>query len=141
MGRPSMGRGDCRHRILADDAPVNAIRPQPGRSRGVSLIELLVALAIGAVLVLGLVQVFGASRAAYQMSEGMARVQENARFAMDFLQRDLRMAGHFGCSTDQAHLLDDSAPGIERIQLHFGTPVELPLNFRVSIQGYEAQET
>src|SRR5690606_26366701 len=87
------------------------------------------------------VQVFGASRAAYQMSEGMARVQENARFAMDFIQRDLRMAGHFGCSTDQAHLLDDSAPGIERIQLHFGTPVELPLNFRVSIQGYEAQET
>lgn len=101
----------------------------------------MVALAIGALLLLGLVQVFGASRAAYQMSEGMARVQENARFAMDFIQRDLRMAGHFGCSTDQAHLLDDSSAGLNRIQLHFGTPVAFPLNFEASIQGYEALET
>lgn len=130
-----MGRGDCRHRILADDAPVNAIRPQPGRSRGVSLIELLVALAIGAVLVLGLVQVFGASRAAYQMSEGMARVQENARFAMDFLQRDIRMAGHFGCVNDQAHYVQDVNEPIDRTDSHDA------LDFRFTIQGFEALDT
>lgn len=114
---------------------------QPKTAAGVTLIELMVALAIGALLLLGLVQVFGASRAAYQMSEGMARVQENARFATDFIQRDLRMAGHFGCSTDQAHLLDDSSAGLNRIQLHFDMPVAFPLNFEASIQGYEAQET
>lgn len=111
------------------------------RSAGVTLIELLVALAIGAVLMLGLVQVFAASRSAYQMSEGMARVQENSRFAMDFIQRDLRMAGHFGCSTDQAHMLDDSSPGIDRIALHFPAPIGFPLDFNVSIQGYEAAGT
>src|SRR5690606_40813368 len=113
MERGRRGRGFA---IPGGDATVTINHSH--RSAGVTLIELLVALAIGAVLMLGLVQVFAASRSAYQMSEGMARVQENSRFAMDFIQRDLRMAGHFGCSTDQAHMLDDSSPGIDRIALH-----------------------
>lgn len=105
--------------------------------RGLSLVEIMVALAIGTILMLGLVQVFGASRTAYQMSEGMARVQENARFAMEFLQRDIRMAGHYGCVNDQSHL---QTPGA--LQAHFGsTPAGDPLNFMVSVQGYEAPDT
>ncbi|MCL1635128.1 PilW family protein [Luteimonas sp. SX5] len=107
-----------------------------GRTAGVSLIELMIALAIGTLLVLGLVQVFGASRAAYQLSEGMARTQENARFAMDFLQRDIRMAGHYGCVNDQAHL---QTPG--SLQPHFGAAPLFPLDFSVSVQGYEAAGT
>ncbi len=70
---------------------------------GLSLIELMIALTIGLIIMLGVVQVFAASRTAYQLSEGLARVQENSRFAMDSLQRELRMAGHFGCVNDQAH--------------------------------------
>src|SRR5690554_5075136 len=97
---------------------------------GVSLIELMVALAIGTVLVLGLVQVFAASRAAYQTSEGLARVQENARFALDFLQRDIRMAGHFGCVNDQAHWVKDEGDPL----LHDDTTPAL--NFMISIEGY-----
>lgn len=76
--------------------------------RGVSLIELMVALLIGTVLVLGLVEVFAASRTAYQLSTGLARVQENGRFALDFLRRDLRMAGHLGCVNDQARFLPEN---------------------------------
>lgn len=110
------------------------------RSTGVTLIELLVALLIGALLLLGLVQVFAASRVSYQMSEGMARVQENARFAVDFLQRDIRMAGHYGCVNDQAHLVRGEGDPVN----HLGafTPGEGdPLDFSVSIQGYEADDT
>ncbi|TWI00213.1 type IV pilus assembly protein PilW [Luteimonas cucumeris] len=103
---------------------------------GVTLIELMVALAIGTLLILGLVQVFGASRTAYQLSEGMARTQENARFAMDYLQRDIRMAGHYGCVNDQAHL---QTPG--SLQPHFGAAPLFPLDFAVSVQGYEATGT
>lgn len=104
------------------------------RSAGLSLIELMVALAIGTILVLGLVQVFSASRAAYQMSEGIARVQENARFAMDFLQRDIRMAGHFGCVNDQAHWVRGEGDPTNHL-------VPASLDFNVSIQGYEANGT
>ena len=66
-------------------------------SRGLSLVELMVALAIGLLLLLGLVEIFGASRAAFSSAEGSARIQENSRFALEFLRRDARMAGHMGC--------------------------------------------
>lgn len=72
---------------------------------GLSLIEILIALAIGSLLMLALVQVFGASRAAYQLSTGLARTQENGRFAIDILQRDIRMVGHMGCVNDQSRFL------------------------------------
>lgn len=80
----------------------------PNRIQGLSLIEIMVALAISALLVLGLVEVFAASRTAYQLSTGLARVQENGRFALDFLQRDIRMAGHMGCVNDQARFLPEN---------------------------------
>ncbi|NLC61398.1 MAG: prepilin-type N-terminal cleavage/methylation domain-containing protein [Gammaproteobacteria bacterium] len=106
-------------------------------ARGLSLIELMIALVIGTILMLGVMQVFGASRAAYQLAEGMGRSQENARFAIDFLQRDIRMAGHFGCVNDQAHARN-SPPGMTTT---FAAPAHPGLDFGVSIQGYEADGT
>lgn len=107
-------------------------------SRGLSLIEIMIALAIGSLLLLGLLQVFSASRTAYQLSEGMARAQENARFGMEYLQRDIRMAGHYGCVNDQSHL---QSPGA--LQSHFtaangGT---IGIDFPVSVRGYDATGT
>lgn len=100
---------------------------------GVSLIELMVALTIGTILLMGLVQVFAASRTAYQLTEGLARAQENGRFAMDYLQRDLRMAGHFGCVNDQSHK--------QKVGGLVSHPILPQLDFSVSIQGYEATGT
>ncbi|KPN20991.1 hypothetical protein AO715_14500 [Xanthomonas sp. Mitacek01] len=70
-----------------------------------TLVELMIAIAIGMLLVLALLQVFDASRTAYQLSSGLARTQENGRFAVDILQRDIRMAGHMGCVNDQSRFL------------------------------------
>ena len=120
------------------------------RIAGVSLIELMIALAISSLLVLGLVEVFAASRTAYQLSTGLARVQENGRFAMDFLQRDLRMAGHLGCVNDQARFLPEnvtpSRPALastfltsaEQLAANYAAAPE-PLRFDVGIQGYDAK--
>lgn len=106
------------------------------RQAGLSLIELMIALLIGSILLIGLVQVFGASRTAYQTSEGLARVQENARFAIDYLQRDIRMAGHFGCVNDQAHWVKGTGDLVNHLN------AALPaLDFDVSISGYEATNT
>lgn len=111
-------------------------RGQRRSQAGLSLIELMIAMLIGLVLMVGVIQVFGASRAAYQLSEGLARTQENSRFAIDYLQRDLRMAGHFGCVNDQSHLQVNGA-----LQTHFGASTEQALDFAVSIQAYEASGT
>jgi type IV pilus assembly protein PilW len=89
----------------------------------------MVALLISMFLLLGLIQVFSASREAYRLSEGLSRVQENARFAIDYLQRDIRMAGHFGCVNDQSRL--QTAGGLNS---QFAVA---SLNFNVSIRGYD----
>ncbi|WP_082473502.1 MULTISPECIES: PilW family protein [Xanthomonas] len=109
------------------------------RAAGLSLIEMMIALVIGLVLMLGVIQVFSASRTAFQLSEGASRAQENARFALDFLARDIRMAGHFGCVNDQAHFV--KGQGDPRVSLSATTGSGSPLDFSVSIQGYEATGT
>ncbi len=107
--------------------------------KGLSLIELMVALLIAAFLMLGLVQIFSASSAASRLSEGMARTQESGRFALDFLQRDIRMAGHFGCVNDQAHFVKERGDLVQHLGV--GLATTHPLNFTFSVQGFEANGT
>ncbi|TDK34118.1 prepilin-type N-terminal cleavage/methylation domain-containing protein [Luteimonas terrae] len=115
----------------------------PASQRGLSLIEIMVALLIGSLLLLGLIQVFSASRVSYQLSTGLARSQENARFAMDFLQRDLRMAGHLGCVNDQARFLPENTSGtrLALASTFETTPgagtANRALRFDIGIEGYE----
>jgi len=72
-------------------------RPDPAeRQRGVTLIELMVALVIGSFLIIGAVQVYVQSRSAYIVNENIARVQENGEFAFDIMEPDLRMASYWG---------------------------------------------
>lgn len=70
---------------------------------GVSLIELMVALVIAALLGIGLVQIFGGTRAAFNSNSALARAQENSRFAIGFIESDLRMVGHLGMSNEQGY--------------------------------------
>lgn len=61
---------------------------------GFSLIELMIALAIGMFVVLGAIQVFLANQASLRLTDGLAKVQENGRFALELMSRDIRMAGY-----------------------------------------------
>jgi len=63
---------------------------------GLTLVELMVALAIGSFLVIGSVQIYSQSREAFIINESIARVQETAQFAMDTIEADLRMASNWG---------------------------------------------
>lgn len=60
----------------------------------------MVGILISSILLLGMYQIFSASRVTFQMQEGLSRVQENGRFAMDYLQRSVRMVGFMGCGSD-----------------------------------------
>lgn len=68
----------------------------PATQSGMTLVELLVALAIGSFLMIGAVQVYNQSRQAFTINESIARVQETAQFAMDTVEADLRMASNWG---------------------------------------------
>ena len=69
------------------------------RQQGLSLVELMVAMVLGLILSAGIIQLFVGSKQTYRFHDAMSRVQENARFAIDALSYDLRMAGDMGCSS------------------------------------------
>ncbi len=64
--------------------------------RGFSLVELMVAMAIGTFLLAGAITVFGKTRDLYRTNDDAARLQETARYAMSTLEADLRMANFWG---------------------------------------------
>jgi type IV pilus assembly protein PilW len=66
-------------------------------AKGFSLAELMVAITIGLIILTAVGRIFVTSRSSYVYEEGMARVQESGRFAMDFITQDVRMAGYTGC--------------------------------------------
>ena len=63
--------------------------------RGFSLVELMVALAIGIFLLAGALTVFQQTRTQYRAIEAVSRLQESARYAMSVLENDLRLAGYW----------------------------------------------
>ncbi len=75
-------------------------RLPPGRCSGMTLIELMVALTIGLFLTWGAIQVYLQSKSNYRSTEVVTRLQENARFALDTLEPDLRLAGFWGRHRD-----------------------------------------
>lgn len=66
-----------------------------GRQRGVTLIELLVALLISSLLILAMVFLFLSGRSSFLVQEQVARQQENGRFAWQLITRELQQAGYF----------------------------------------------
>jgi type IV pilus assembly protein PilW len=75
-------------------------RSKKTRSRtqaaGLSLIELLVAVSIGVILIFGATQMYADSRNAYSTNETTAKMQETARYALNVIEPDVRMANYWG---------------------------------------------
>lgn len=68
------------------------------RQRGLTLVELLVAMAISVTVMGGVVSVVMASKSNFVTERELATLQENARYAIRFIGDELRMAGFNGCS-------------------------------------------
>lgn len=64
--------------------------------RGVSLIELMVAMTLGLVLLAGLVTIFSNSSQTQRELQRTAQQIENGRYAMDAITQDLHHAGFYG---------------------------------------------
>ena len=68
------------------------MRPVSFRGQdGFTLVELMVAMSIFLLILVGIFQVFDPSRNAYQVSTRKLDVQQNARVAMDRMARQIRM--------------------------------------------------
>jgi len=65
--------------------------------RGFTMVELMVAITISALILGVLTQVYAGAKRSYRVSEALSRMQENGRYALDYLARDIRLAGYSGC--------------------------------------------
>jgi type IV pilus assembly protein PilW len=80
------------------------------RERGMSMVELMVALAIGSFLMWGAITVYSRSRTTYQVSEQISRLQENSRYAMSVIEPDLRLANYWGLMNDPTIVTGAATP-------------------------------
>ena len=103
--RPPHNRRTSQAPVAAHGAPGRpAQRPRHGatsvlRQRGLTLIEVLVALLLGLLLIGAVGGLYLANHQTFRQVENMARVNENARLAFELLGRDLREAGGIACGS------------------------------------------
>ena len=102
------------------------------RPGGFSLVELLVAMTLGLLMIGGMIGVFAANKRSTELNEATANMQENARFAMNAISADIRMAGHQGCAP-----LDGAAMTVQAVDVPM-TSVTSGL-YRTAVTGYEVE--
>lgn len=64
--------------------------------KGLSLVELMISITLGLLLMTGVTQIFLSSKDTYRTQQASSRVQETGRLALEFISKDLRMAGFTG---------------------------------------------
>ena len=62
--------------------------------QGLSLVELLIAMALGLMLTVGALQMMLSSQTMFSTTDSLSRIQENGRFALEFISKSVRMAGY-----------------------------------------------
>lgn len=70
------------------------MRPILFHQRGLSMVELLIAMAISAFLILGVTQLYVDNKRNYVFQQNQSANQENSRFALMLLDHELRKAGY-----------------------------------------------
>ena len=104
------------------------------KQAGLSLIELMISITLGLILMAGVVQMFVSSKSVFTTQQSLSRIQETGRLAIEFLSRDIRMAGFYGCFRPDAE--------VPSRQLQNGALVINSLygNFSEGIRGYTSRD-
>ncbi|OOG36935.1 PilW family protein [Polaromonas sp. A23] len=74
------------------------LRSNTTRQRGMTLVELLIALVLSLAVLIGLSSVYVAAKQSFRFQENTGRLQEDGTFALDAISKELRMAGFAGCA-------------------------------------------
>lgn len=104
-------------------------------ARGLSLIELMVSLTIGALLLAGAVTVYMQSRNTYRTNDTASRMQEVGRYALDVIAPDVRLAGYWGLTNRPDSFTNGAGAVAGDCGANFAVDVANP------IQGRDAKAT
>ena len=103
------------------------------KESGMSLIELMIAIAIGSVLMIGLVASFKSSSDAKRELERSGQLIENGRYATGLLSEDIRLAGYYGAyftldnppsALPDPCIVPNSAANIDAITAAMALPIQ-----------------
>lgn len=105
----------------------------PARSivRGLTLVELMIAMMLGLLVVGSASAIFISNRATYRATEGLGRVQENGRMAFELMVRDLREAGGNPCGNA------DRKEPLKLVNVLNNPATQWWTNWNNGIRGYE----
>ena len=91
--------------------PVKNVMPQlPKLQSGFSLVELMVAIALGVFLVLGVTNILFSGQQSFNATTRIARVQENGQLAKNMLIDDLKRARYMGPNIELQNLAGTTGP-------------------------------
>lgn len=91
---------------------IPAHRLSPASHQGFTLVEIMVAVTIGLLMMAGILQITLANKESSRLQRNMGFVQENVRSAMEFIARDVRLAGHYIDNNPSDRILTAPAPFI-----------------------------
>lgn len=93
---------------------------------GFGLVEIMIAITLGLLLTVAVLQLFISNNQSYQASEAISLVQDGARYLQTELTKELRMTGYRGCLSKQNVTLTNTLN-------NSGT---LAYNFTAGLRGY-----
>jgi len=96
------------------------------KQHGVTLVELMIAVTISSIVMIGIASVYTSSKRSYKLQEEFSRLQENGRFAINHITRFVRSAGYSGC-----------ASGLNNIQSIINPSDSKIWEFATGIEGYD----
>ncbi len=79
----------------------------PYSQRGSSLVEVMVSLLLGAIMLLGAVQILVNSKRDFLIRDSMSSVEEAGNYTFDLIGGDLRVAGYKGCVSQRDTVFDN----------------------------------
>ncbi|HMY40126.1 MAG TPA: PilW family protein [Marinagarivorans sp.] len=80
-------------------------------AQGFSIVELLIAVTIGLIILSGVINVVVKSKTNKMQQDEVAFIQDNARFVVETLTSEIRMAGYMGCASPTTSLIANSIDG------------------------------
>lgn len=73
------------------------------KQSGFTIVEIMISMLLGLIMMVGVVSLVIGNKRSFQEQNETSRIQENARFAIQMLIEDIRMAGYVGCQPNQAN--------------------------------------
>jgi len=94
------------------------------RSSGYTLVELMVAMALGLFLMMGVFQLNQANQKSSRLQDSLAQTQKNGRFAIDSISYAIKTAGYSGFYKDLSTGVDNALKNPTSSSWDVATPVE-----------------